>query len=265
MTFNGFGLLSLAATLLSGCVSMEATPLPETFKGTASFIDVPNSTIIKPGPVKIDEYFAEKQIKIGRSARLENNVYLRSVMISKGAKMADAGDVFLAMPVYGPGDVATSRFSWCKAGKEDVSGLENFFTNSGSPICIFWSEAVPRLATGGSGSRIYPRGGDYDPNIWINIPEFTELGASDIGPLIVEVKIDSIDQKGKMRVETMFRDPEGKRSRMLEQNYRAEEDGSYNIRVLNGRVKLRNISQDVKDKVFSIEVIEPLENSLSTL
>jgi len=63
----------------------------------------------------------------------------------------------------------------------------------------------------------------------------------------------------------MFRDPEGKRSILLSQNYQPEEDGSYNIRVFNGRVRVRDISQEDEDELFSIEVLEPLANGLSTL
>ena len=265
MTLKTIGLLTIAGTMMTGCVTMETAPLPDTFKGTASLIDVPNSTTLKAGPVEIDEYFAEMQIKIGRSARLENDIHMKSGLISKGAKMAEAGDSFLALPFYGPGRSETSRFSWCKAGKAGVSGFENFFTGAATPICVFWANAVPRIAIGGSGSRIFPQGGTYDPNVWINVPEFTETGESDIGPLTLEVKIDTVSGKGKMRVETMFRDPEGKRSILLSQNYQPEEDGSYNIRVFNGRVRVRDISQEDEDELFSIEVLEPLANGLSTL
>lgn len=265
MTFKTIGLLAATSLLLTGCVTMESQPLPETFKGKAELIDVPNSTVLKSGPVKIDEYLAEMQIKIGRSARLENDIHMKSGMIKKGAKMAEAGDTFLALPFYGPGYSETSQFSWCKAGKKGVSGFENFFTGAATPVCVFWSNAVPRIAIGGSGSRIYPQGGTYDPNVWINAPDFTELGESDIGPLILEVKIDTVKKSGKMRVETMFRDPEGKRSILLSDNYQPEEDGSYNIRVFEGRLKVRNISEEGEDELFTIEVLEPLGNGISTL
>lgn len=259
MTLKTIGLLASASLLLTGCVTMETQPLPETFKGTAKLIDLPDTMALKPGPVAKDEYFAEMQIKIGRSARLENDIHMKSSLISKGAKMAEAGDVFLALPFSGPGYNETSNFSWCRAGKAGVGGFENFFTGAATPVCLFWSNAIPRIATGGSGSRIFPAGGTYDPNTWINAPEMTELGESDIGPLTLEVKIDTVNSKGKMRVETMFRDPEGDRTILLTHNYQPEDDGSYNIRVFDGRLRVRPINEEGKDELFSLEVIEPID------
>ena len=87
----------------------------------------------------------------------------------------------------------------------------------------------------------------------------TELGESDIGPLTLEVKIDTVNSKGKMRVETMFRDPEGDRTILLTHNYQPEDDGSYNIRVFDGRLRVRPINEEGKDELFSLEVIEPID------
>ncbi len=256
MMYKTLALALVSACLATGCVTMEAEPLPESFKGTAKLIDVPNSTTLKAGPVEVDEYFAQMEIKLGRSARLENDVYLRSSLISKGANMAKAGDTFLALPFSGPGYSDTSQFSWCKAGEANVNAFENFFTGTATPICLFWSNGIPRMAVGGSGSRIYPSGGTYDANVWTNVPSLTELGESDIGPLILEVKIDSVSSKGKMKVETMFRDPEGDRSVLITRRYVQKDDGSYEINVFNGRLRARLVSGEDKDKLYSLEVIK---------
>jgi len=260
MQYKALSCLGASYLLLTGCVTLDTQAMPDIFKGTATLIDDPKSIIIKNGPIAVGEIFAEKDIGTNRSAQLKNDVYLKNKVVSKGKTMARKGDVFYALPVvYADLREKTSEFSWCRGGKDGVSKTKSKLTGAGKSTCLYWSNGIPRLAIGSRGSQNAPSGKPLGPMFSTNIPEFKDLGPSDIGVLKLRVKIHKLNSKGLMTVITTFQHSSGKDSTQKVRQYFPEDDGSYLIDVFDGELRARNTAPEGKHAVFTLEVTKPLE------